>query len=138
VIDCRDPDALSKFWAQILGYTLQEPPPGFASWEDWLREMGIPEQQWNDASAIVDPDGARPRIFFQRVPEPKIAKNRVHLDVNAGGRGTPPEERKRLVGEAVARAESLGAKRLYEMDLPERGEYWITLTDPEGNEFCIQ
>ena len=139
VMDCSDPAALSGFWAEILGYQLQEPPPGFDSWEAWLSAMGIPKENWNDASAIVDPGGARPRIYFQRVPESKTVKNRVHLDVNAGGpRGTPPDERKRLVGEAAARAETRGAKRLYEREDPERGEYHITLADPEGNEFCIQ
>lgn len=136
-IDCADPAALATFWAELLAYKVQDPPDGFDSWQDWLISMEIPKENWNDISAIVDPDGARPRIFFQRVPEAKTVKNRVHLDVNAGGGpGTALEERKRVVGEAAARAEHLGAKRLYEVE--ERDEFWITLADPEGNEFCIQ
>ena len=84
------------FWAEVLGYQLDPPPPGYDSWEAWLTEQGIPESDWNMASAVSDPDGRGPRIFFQRVPEPKQVKNRVHLDVNAGGpRGTPDDERRR-------------------------------------------
>ena len=56
--DAGDPGALAAFWAQVLGYMADPPPEGFASWEDWAREQGIPEDRWNDASAIVDPDGA--------------------------------------------------------------------------------
>jgi Glyoxalase-like domain len=71
VFDCADPDGLARFCAQALGYKLQEPPPGYASWEDWARERGIPEERLNDASAIVDPDGRGPRLYFQRVPRPR-------------------------------------------------------------------
>ncbi len=83
--DCHDPDALAHFWAELLGYQLDPPPPGYDSWEAWLVEQGIPESDWNMASAVSDPEGRGPRIFFQHVPEPKQLKNRVHLDVNAGG-----------------------------------------------------
>ena len=85
VFDSADPGRLAQFWAAALHYVVQPPPPGYASWEDLLREMGVPEEQWTSRSAVVDPEGSGPRIFFQRVPEPKAAKNRVHLDVRAGG-----------------------------------------------------
>ena len=135
--DAADPDRLARFWSTVLGYQLQPPPPGFDSWEAWLRSMGIPESEWNSRSAIVDPAGAGPRIFFQQVVEPKVAKNRVHLDVNAGGPpGTPDAERRARVAEAVSRSVDAGATVLYERD--EGGDRWVTLTDPEGNEFCIQ
>ena len=135
--DCADPDALSKFWAALLGYVEQPPPDGYDSWEDWLRAMGIPEDDWNSAGAAVDPDGKGPRLYFQRVPEAKVAKNRVHLDVNVGGgRETPLEERRARVDAEAQRAVSLGARELYRID--ERGEFHITLQDPEGNEFCLQ
>lgn len=135
--DAADPDQLARFWAEILGYQIQPPPEGFESWQGWLEQMSIPKERWNDMSAIVDPDGKGPRLFFQRVPEPKTAKNRCHLDVNAGGpEGTPPDERRAKVGMAVERAVSLGATVLWEKE--ELGEYWVTLTDPEGNEFCLQ
>ena len=79
VIDCADPDRLATFWATALGYKKQDPPDGFESWQAFLAAQGIPEDQWNSASAVVDPDGAGPRIFFQRVPEPKASKNRCKV-----------------------------------------------------------
>ena len=136
--DAANPDALARFWAGVLGYVIQQPPSGFDSWEAFLDEQGIPKEKWNDASAIVDPDGQRARIYFQRVPEGKTAKNRMHLDVNVGGgHNVPLEERRRAVTEAADRAIALGARKLYEMD-GDFGEWWITLADPEGNEFCMQ
>jgi hypothetical protein len=83
--DAGDPPSLADFWAVALGYVIQPPPEGFDSWDGWAREMEIPEENWDDARALVDPDGGGPRLFFQRVPEGKSAKNRVHLDVNVGG-----------------------------------------------------
>ncbi len=80
VFDSADPNREARFWAAALSYELQPPPPGFDTWEDALRAAGIPEERWNDASAITDPDGSRPRLYFQRVPEGKTAKNRMHID----------------------------------------------------------
>src|ERR671916_2799029 len=98
VIDCADPARLASFWADALGYKVQDPPEGFTSWEAFLTSIGVPPEEWNSASAVVDPGGAGPRIYFQRVPEPKIVKNRVHVDVNVGGgHGTPMEERRARV-----------------------------------------
>jgi hypothetical protein len=136
-IDCHDPAALAAFWAEALGYVLQPPPPEFATWEDWLRENGVPESKWNSISAIVDPDGVGPRLFFQRVPEPKVGKTRVHLDVNVGGPvGTPIEERRTRVDDAVTRLIAVGAELVQAFE--ERGEYWVGMRDPEGTEFDVQ
>ena len=100
VFDCADPSVVARFWADALGYQLQGPPEPTAAWQAWLTENGVPEERWNDASAIVDPDGHGPRIYFQRVPEPKAVKNRLHLDVNAGGPpGMPPSDRRARVDE---------------------------------------
>jgi hypothetical protein len=135
--DAADPAALADFWVAALGYVLQPPPEGFASWPDWLREMGIPEESWNDAAAVVDPDGEGPRLFFQRVPEGKTAKNRVHIDVGvSGGPSVGYDERVAVVDGHVATLVGLGASQL-EM-FSERGEYWVVMQDPEGNEFCVQ
>jgi catechol 2,3-dioxygenase-like lactoylglutathione lyase family enzyme len=135
--DCADPAALSTFWAAALGYRLQDPPEGFATWEAFLTDLGVPENEWNSASAVVDPDGGGPRLYFQRVPEPKAAKNRVHLDLNVGGPlGTPLDERKTAVGREVKRVTDIGAEVVREVE--ERGEYWVVMRDPEGNEFCLQ
>ncbi len=136
VFDCAEPDRLVKFWASALGYEIQAPPEGHASWEEFLVAIGIPEEEWGAASAIVDPDGIGPRIYFQRVPEPKSVKNRVHLDVNIGGRDTPPDESRRRVDAEAERLVELGAVRDRTYD--ERGEYWVAMYDPEGNEFDIQ
>ncbi len=135
--DCADPNRLAGFWAEALGYRLQPPPPGYDSWEAWAAEQGIPPEQWNAMSAVVDPDGVGPRLLFQRVPEGKTAKNRVHLDVNVGGgHGTPLEERKERVDAAAARLVAAGATRLRPFE--QHGEYWVVMQDPEGNEFCLQ
>ena len=68
VIDCADPPRLAEFCAAALGYKLQDPPPGFASWQAVLEANNVPESEWTAASAVVDPNGKGPR-FFQRVPE---------------------------------------------------------------------
>jgi Glyoxalase-like domain len=132
--DAADPAAIAGFWKQVLGYVEEPPPDGWASWAAWATARGIPQERWNDQSAIVDPGGEGPRIFFQRVPEGKTVKNRVHLDVRAAPGSDADERRARLRAEAERLVE-LGATTLYEMDEP--GEFWITLQDPEGNEFCL-
>jgi hypothetical protein len=136
VFDCADPNRLARFWAEALGYKLDDPPAGYQRWEDWLRDQGIPEEQWNDASAAVDPDGAGPRIYFQRVPEPKTVKNRVHLDLDVSGGASAPIERRREQVEAEAeRLTGIGATRLRAVE--ELGVYWVVMHDPEANEFCV-
>jgi hypothetical protein len=138
VFDCADPAELSRFWALALGYKLQDPPAGSASWPEWLAAQGIPEERWNDASAVVDPEGNGPRIYFQRVPEGKTVKNRVHLDLNVGGgsAAAPADRRKRVDAEAQ-RLVACGA-RLMGATENEYGEYCAFMRDPEGNEFDVQ
>src|SRR6476659_7001786 len=83
VFDAADPGALAQFWATALGYVVQPPPDGFDDWPALLSSLGVPEAAWNSRSAVVDPRGVGPRLFFQQVPDGKTAKNRVHVDVNA-------------------------------------------------------
>ena len=136
VFDANDVPRLQAFWEKVLvGYQVQPPPPGFATWEDFARDRGIPEDRWDGWGALIDPDGKRPRIFFQRVPEGKTAKNRVHLDVNVGEELKDDERTMRVKAEAD-RIEALGATR--QREATERGEFWIVMQDPEGNEFCLQ
>ncbi len=135
--DCADPDRLARFWAVALGYRLQDPPPGFDSWEAFLRHAGVPEEDWSSASSVVDPDGVGPRLLFQRVPEGKVAKNRVHLDLNVGGgREVPEETRRANVDARVALLVEHGATKV--SDMSEHGERWVVMRDPEGNELCVQ
>jgi Glyoxalase-like domain len=137
VFDCKDPGSLSKFYAEALHYKMQDPPAGFQSWEAWLQQQGIPEGDWNSASAIVDPAGNGPRVYFQQMDTPKLAKNRLHIDINAsGGLKTPLAERRQQVDIEVQRLVELGAKKDHE--LSEMGEYCVIMLDPEGNEFCVQ
>jgi hypothetical protein len=134
VIDCADPASLADFWAQALGYIVQPPPQGHDSWESFLTALGVPADRWNDRSAVVDPDGVGPRVFFQRVPEEKATKNRVHMDIRVAGEGPPETARARIAAE-VARLTGLGAAPVASYD--EMGEHWVIMRDPEGNEFCI-
>jgi hypothetical protein len=134
--DANDPQRLIEFWSLALGYIEQPPPTGYQSWEEWARLHDIPSETWGDFGALIDPNGFGPRLFFQRVPEQKTAKNRVHLDVNVGA-GIPEEAaRRRAVDEQVARLEAAGGTKV--RALRERGEYWVVMQDPEGNEFCVQ
>lgn len=136
-IDCADPAALAAFWSDVLGYVVQEPPAGFATWEQALEAMGVPPERWNDASALVDPTGRGPRLFFQRVPEGKSAKNRLHLDVRAAP-GLVGEERMAALEAEAARLVALGATRLARHDpAPPFAAGHIVLADPEGNELCL-
>jgi hypothetical protein len=135
--DCADPAGLAAFWAEALGYQLQAPPEGFETWEQALDALDVPPESRNDASALVDPDGSRPRLFFQRVPERKQVKNRVHLDVRAAP-GLEGDERMAALEAEAERLVSHGATRLgrHEPDPPLHAGH-IVMTDPEGNEFCL-
>ncbi len=134
--DCGDPAALAEFWAAALRYVLQPPPEGFDSWDAALAAWGIPEDQRNERSAVVDPDGAGPRVFFQRVPEGKTAKNRVHLDVRAAP-GLEGEARMAEIESASERLVALGATRVKRFEADLAGGGYIVMQDPEGNEFCL-
>ena len=136
VFDAADPPKLAAFWGEAIGYVEEDPPDGFDSWEAWAVANDLPREDWDRYASRVDPDGAGPRLFFQRVPEPKTAKNRVHLDLAvSGGRETPIEDRRRRVADAVERAVAAGATRIKAYD--EAGQHWVVLQDPEGNEFCL-
>ncbi len=143
--DAHDPRALSSFWRDVLGYVHPAPPgvdlPEGAdpldAWDDFLARVGVPEDQRNASSAIEDPDGQGPRLFFQQVPEDKVVKNRVHLDVRAAP-GLQGEERMAALEAESDRLVALGATRVrrFEPDPPMSAGF-IVLTDPEGNEFCL-
>jgi hypothetical protein len=134
--DCGDPGALAEFWAAALGYVLQPPPEGFASWPEALAAWGVPEDQHNERSAILDPDGDGPRVFFQRVPEGKTAKNRVHLDVRAAP-GLEGDARMAALEEVAAALVARGATRRQRFEPDRASNGFLVMSDPEGNEFCL-
>ena len=143
--DAHDPRALSLFWRDVLGYVHPGPPgvslPGGAdpleAWDDFLNRVGVPEDQRNTRSAIEDPDGHGPRLFFQQVPEDKVAKNRVHLDVRAAP-GLSGAQRMAALESECDRLLALGARRLRrEEPAPPMSAGFIVMADPEGNEFCL-
>ena len=136
-VDCADPHSLAGFWCEVLGYAYDAPPAGFANWDEALDAFGVPPERRNDASAAVDPGGAGPRLFFQRVPEGKVAKNRLHLDVRAAP-GLTGDDRMAALEAEAERLVALGAARLGRHEpAPPMGHGFIVLADPEGNEFCL-
>lgn len=141
-VDCADPQRLVPFWAEALDYELQAPPDGFAGWNAYWRSVGVPEHELDDGSdtgdRLVDPTGAGPNLWFQRVPEGKVIKNRLHVDLKVtAGRSVPLETRTRQVEAEAARLEGLGATRLTVLSQEGLDHYAIVLQDPEGNEFCV-
>ena len=135
--DCADPRALCLFWVEVLGYQEQPPPPGFDSWDAFLDSVGVPQDQRNDRSAAVPVDGDGPRLFFQKVPEGKTAKNRVHLDVRAAP-GLETDERMAALETEAERLVALGATRVRRFEPgTELSAGFIVMNDPEGNEFCL-
>lgn len=134
--DAHDPTRLGEFWAFALGYEMDAPPPGFDTWDAALDHFGVPADERNNAYAVHDPEGIGPRLFFQRVPEPKVAKNRVHLDLRTATDLSGADRMHALelrAGELVARGAT--RVRLSPPDALSKG--FIVMADPEGNEFCL-
>jgi hypothetical protein len=134
--DAANPMAVAEFWAAALGYVVQPPPEGFDSWDAFADAAGIPEEDREHLAAVVDPDGSGPRILFQKVPEGKTVKNRVHLDVNITDPDSSPEEHRTAIDTEVERLLALGATRLD--DFSDQTGTWTVMQDIEGNEFCVQ
>ena len=119
VFDCARPAALARFWAAALdGY---EVAPYDDAELERLRSIGIEDVE-DDPSVLVQASPDRPRLWFQRVPEPKRVKNRVHLDLRADDADAE-----------VTRLTSLGAAVLDDQPVADL----IVMQDPEGNEFCL-
>ena len=131
--DCADPTALATFWADVFGYPRPE-------WPEELRAQllasGLTEEDLANRSAVEDPDGVGPRFYFNRVPEGKTAKNRMHIDIQAvPGRHPTTEELETEKDRIVA----LGATVIVDYDRPwgPVEEHHFVMQDPEGNEFCL-
>ncbi|HZU11510.1 MAG TPA: VOC family protein [Chloroflexota bacterium] len=130
-LDCANAPALAQFWKLALGYEDAPPPPPFTSREEWLAHYRVPEEEWDQGAWLHDPTGAGPRLSLLQVPEPKIAKNRLHIDVKVGGDGTEDERWARITEEAD-RLVAAGASVLQPFP-----RHHIVMSDPEGNEFCL-
>ncbi|GAA2957533.1 MULTISPECIES: VOC family protein [Streptomyces] len=132
--DCAEPERVARFWCEVLGYVVPPPPKGFDMWDAFGRTL--PPERQGAAFACVDPSGVGPRLFFQRVPEGKAVKNRVHLDVRVGT-GLVGEERLAALEAECARLVALGAVRGQMLLADGVNESCLGMQDVEGNEFCL-
>ena len=131
-IDAENPYQLARFWAAVTGYEMEDHhemigeiiDAGYATLDDTMEIDG--RRHWATASACRDTDGHGPRLLFQKVPERKTVKDRIHLDLHFGDGDRDAE---------VARILALGATKLW--DGQQGPQSWVTFADPEGNEFCV-
>lgn len=131
--DCAEPERLARFWCEVLGYVVPPPPQGFATWDEYTAAQ--PPEERDSWFACIDPSGVGPRLYFQRVPEGRVVKNRVHLDVRVGT-GLKGEERLAALEAECARLLPLGA--VHVTTLYDGGDdACIPMQDIEGNEFCL-
>jgi catechol 2,3-dioxygenase-like lactoylglutathione lyase family enzyme len=130
-LDCANPTRLAEFWKLALGYEDEPPPAPFATREEWLQQFDLADDDEDDGAWLHDPTGAGPRLSLLQVPEPKTAKNRLHMDVRVAGQGTPHERWARIT-EAVDQLTAAGATALREFS-----GHHVVMADPEGNEFCV-
>jgi hypothetical protein len=137
-MDCAHPAEQARFWALALGYVEREPPTGFDTWEAWLKHYEVPEDEWDDGAALRDPDGVLPNLTFLKVPEEKVAKNRMHIDIQVGGGrdDVPWEQRWPRVVAAAEKLIAAGATVLRTNELLGKPDGMV-MADPEGNEFCL-
>ena len=134
VFAAKHPGRLAEFWRTALGYSEESPPEGYATWEEFADANGIDLSAGTDIDSAVDPDAVGPRFLFER-DEPR-ASGAVHVDVNVAERGTPMEERRKLVDAEVERLTAAGATKTRVVD--RENQYWVEMADPEGNWFCVQ
>ncbi|MER5281099.1 VOC family protein [Streptomyces sp. NPDC002809] len=132
--DCAEPERVARFWCEVLGYVVPRPPEGFATWDAFNRSSA-PEDQ-GAAFTCGDPSGVGPRLYFQRVPEGKVVKNRLHLDVRVAT-GLVGEERLAALEAECARLIPLGAVRVQLLPADDDNESCLVMQDIEGNEFCL-
>ncbi|MFE3936777.1 VOC family protein [Streptomyces goshikiensis] len=132
--DCAEPERVARFWCEVLGYVVPPPPEGFATWDDY--NGSLPPERRDAWFVCMDPAGEGPRMYFQRVPEGKVAKNRMHLDVRAGT-GLVGGERLATLDAERARLVALGAVHVRTLLADEENESCIRRQDVEGNEFCL-
>jgi hypothetical protein len=106
VLDCADPSALAEFWREALDY------------RDYFTDATV--------SVLVPKEGLASPLVLQGVPEPKVGKNRMHLDIVVDE--LEPE---------IARLQALGARRVDDVEQRFGDTHWVRMVDPEDNEFCV-
>ena len=132
--DCAEPERVGRFWCEVLGYVPPPLPEGLSTWDDYNSQLPVEEQgSW---FACSDPTGVGPRLYFQRVPEGKVVKNRVHLDVRVG-KGLVGEARLAALEAECVRLVALGAVRVQLLPADGDNESCLVMQDIEGNEFCL-
>ena len=130
-LDTVHASALAEFWKLALGYIDEPPPAPFTTRAEWVASFDLPEDDDGDGAWLCDPAGVGPRLALLDVPEPKTAKNRLHMDLRVSGGGTP-EQRWAEITTEVARLTAAGGRVVHE----ERHHH-VVMADPEGNEFCV-
>lgn len=126
--DCAGAGALAEFWKLALGYEDEPPPAPFATREEWAASFVDLEDDDGDGAWLHDPSGVGPRLVFLEVPEPKVAKNRLHIDVRVGR--SPGQWA--VISAKVAQLVSAGGRVLATFE-----GHHVVMADPEGNEFCV-
>ncbi|GAA4610093.1 catechol 2,3-dioxygenase-like lactoylglutathione lyase family enzyme [Actinoplanes octamycinicus] len=126
--DCVRAAELAEFWKVALGYVDEPPPAPFTTRAEWAASFGEPAEDEGDGAWLHDPDGVGPRLVFLEVPEPKVAKNRLHIDVRVGKDGEPWPR----IQAKVEQLRAIGGRVRAVFD-----GHHVVMTDPEGNEFCV-
>jgi Glyoxalase-like domain len=138
-IDANAPARLARFWASALGYQPAPPTEPQTTWQAHYHSRLGAAAAFEDR--IFDPEGLRPPIWFQQVPEAKAGKNRLHLDLYPTGRDNalPLGRRIEIIEAKVAELIGIGASvaQRTRYDDPEDPVYYVVMRDPEGNEFCV-
>ena len=129
-LDCADAPVVAAFWKLALGYIDEPAPAPFKNRGEWLASFGVPEEDWNKGAWLYDLAGLGPRLSLLPVPEGKVAKNRLHMDVRVSGEGTEDE-----IWDRVALVHTLTAAG--GQVLESFPKHHVVMADPEGNEFCL-
>ncbi|MGW4396989.1 VOC family protein [Amycolatopsis nivea] len=131
-LDCTNAQLLAGFWKTALGYVDEPPPPPFSTREEWLAQFDLPEgESVEDGAWLCHPERTGPRLSILKVPEPKTAKNRLHIDIGIPAEGEPAQRWASVKAEAQ-RLVAAGGTILTE----DEGHH-VVMADPEGNEFCV-
>ena len=129
--DCTDAALMATFWKVALGYEDEPAPAPFSNRDEWMEHHGVPPEERSGGAWLRDPHGRGPRIAILAVPEPKTAKNRLHLDLRVAGEGSADQRWARITAE-VDRLVAAGARPLQFFE-----GHHVAMADPEGNEFCV-